>query len=75
MIEDADRSDSWAAPRADWGVARSDEKGRWSFWKKDFVNAVSQVNGIKGAMAMGTVLAIELQDSNAGEYGRCGGTL
>jgi len=65
MIEDADAKDAWAAPRADWGVGAS---GRWSFWRSQFVDAVSRVPGVKGAMAMGTVLSIELEDSNAGEY-------
>ncbi|BEI85419.1 hypothetical protein CcaverHIS002_0508200 [Cutaneotrichosporon cavernicola] len=59
MIEDAERGDKWAAPRKDWAAER------WSFWRKDFLEEVSQAPGVKGSMAMGTVLAIELQDSEA----------
>lgn len=67
MIEDAETSDAWATPRADWGVRAGDESARWSFWRRDFLEAVSKVDGVSGAMAMGTVLAIELEDANAGE--------
>ncbi|GMK55471.1 hypothetical protein CspeluHIS016_0205270 [Cutaneotrichosporon spelunceum] len=59
MIGDAERDGTWAAPRQDWGAAR------WSFWRKAFLDEVSCARPVKGAMAMGTVLAIELQDSEA----------
>lgn len=32
----------------------------WSLWRSDFVKDVSRAQGVVGAMAMGTVLAIEL---------------
>lgn len=59
MIEGAERDETWAGPRADWDAER------WSFWQKGFLDEVSRAPGVKGAMAMGTVLAVELQDSEA----------
>jgi dethiobiotin synthetase/adenosylmethionine--8-amino-7-oxononanoate aminotransferase len=71
MIGEAERNDAWAAPRKDWGLQDStDNGGRWSFWSRDFLSAVSTAKGVHGAMAMGTVLAIELEDNNAGESSR-----
>lgn len=64
MIEDAEGDGTWAKPKADWGTQR------WSFWEKGFVEAVSRAEGVKGAMAMGTVLAVELEDREAGEWRR-----
>lgn len=66
MIEDAERADTWAGPKADWNVAER-EAGRWSFWRQSFLDAVSKAEGVKGAMAMGTVFAIELEDREAGK--------
>ncbi len=40
----------------------------WSFWSKEFLFDVSQVDGVKGAMAMGTVLQIELEEAQAGGF-------
>ncbi len=59
MIADAEANHTWAVPKADWGTER------WSFWRRAFLEEVSRAEGVKGAMAMGTVLAIELQDSDA----------
>ncbi|ORY21589.1 adenosylmethionine-8-amino-7-oxononanoate transaminase [Naematelia encephala] len=41
-------------------------KGRWSFWSPTFLERVSRFEGIKGVMGMGTVLAIELEDTTGG---------
>ena len=51
-----------------WKVSHLGEEGRWSFWSPEFIERVSRYATIKGSMAMGTVLAIELEDSNA-DYG------
>jgi dethiobiotin synthetase/adenosylmethionine--8-amino-7-oxononanoate aminotransferase len=56
----------WDTQRAMWGVQGPSEEGRWSFWNPDFVSRISQLHGVKGTMAMGTVLAIELEDNEAG---------
>ena len=39
---------------------------RWSFWSEEFIKSVSDKEGVKGSMAMGTVLAIELESGDAG---------
>jgi dethiobiotin synthetase/adenosylmethionine--8-amino-7-oxononanoate aminotransferase len=51
-----------------WGVGHLGEEGRWSFWSAEFIQRVSHYPTIKGSMAMGTVLAIELEDKEA-DYG------
>ena len=51
-----------------WKVSHLGEEGRWSFWSADFIERVSNYKTVKGSMAMGTVLAIELEDTNA-DYG------
>lgn len=49
------------------GDKRSEMRGRWSFWSRDFVEAASRLGSVKGTMAMGTVCAIELEDREGGE--------
>lgn len=39
---------------------------RWSFWSEDFIKTLSGKKEVKGSMAMGTVLAIELESGDAG---------
>jgi dethiobiotin synthetase/adenosylmethionine--8-amino-7-oxononanoate aminotransferase len=55
-------SKTWDEERALWGGA-----DRWSFWSERFISQASTLPGIKGTMAMGTVLAIELDDGGGGE--------
>ena len=81
MVEAHDSSGGWEREKGMWGV--SDEgvskeeveldvdgmdSGRWSFWDPAFVQGVSGVKGVRGAMAMGTVIAIELDDGEGGEW-------
>ncbi|WOO81501.1 Bifunctional dethiobiotin synthetase/7,8-diamino-pelargonic acid aminotransferase, mitochondrial [Vanrija pseudolonga] len=68
MIEDNDAADTWAEPKADWGVSTKDESARWSLWRRKFVDELSRLPQVKGAMAMGTVLAVDLHDPDA-DYG------
>jgi dethiobiotin synthetase/adenosylmethionine--8-amino-7-oxononanoate aminotransferase len=76
MIEEHEGRGGWAAEKAEWGVQET-EKGeegevggeearRWSFWKEEFVRNVSELEAVKGAMAMGTVFAVELEDLESG---------
>jgi len=58
--EKHEASGGWKEEKALWGGEQ------WSFWGKDFVTALSQVKGISGTMALGTVLAIELDDTEGG---------
>ncbi|ORX39656.1 pyridoxal phosphate-dependent transferase [Kockovaella imperatae] len=52
---------TWEAERALWNGSQ-----RWSFWSEAFIKNVSQADGVKGAMAMGTVFAMELEDAEGG---------
>ncbi|WVO16985.1 dethiobiotin synthase [Cryptococcus depauperatus] len=64
LIESFEKQDGWQNEKNLWGVEQGGQ-GRWSFWKKEFVKEVSKIEGVKGAMAMGTVLALELEDSES----------
>lgn len=48
---------TWDEERALWKGSE-----RWSFWSEEFIKTTSGLAGVKGTMAMGTVLAIELED-------------
>lgn len=52
----------WEEERALWKGSE-----RWSFWSEEFIKRVSGMQGVKGSMAMGTVLAIELE-GGGGEF-------
>ncbi|RXK39933.1 dethiobiotin synthase [Tremella mesenterica] len=56
----------WKTEKELWGVGGKDNVGRWSFWDKGFVMSLSGVKGVKGVMAMGTVLGIELDVADGG---------
>ena len=68
MVERHLARGGFEAERKAWNVGHLGEEGRWSFWSPDFTERVSKYATVKGSMAMGTVLAIELEDSNA-DYG------
>nr|XP_019042998.1 dethiobiotin synthase [Kwoniella bestiolae CBS 10118]OCF21928.1 dethiobiotin synthase [Kwoniella bestiolae CBS 10118] len=57
---------NWEVEKNMWGVELDDESKRWSFWNEGFISSLSGREGVKGVMAMGTVLAVELE---AGEGG------
>ncbi|KZF26862.1 PLP-dependent transferase [Xylona heveae TC161] len=42
--------------------------GVWSVWSKDFVTSLSLHDKVRGVFAIGSVLAIELQDPSGGGY-------
>lgn len=61
--EEAKEGGLWDQAKARW------PKGScWSFWDRGFVQDVSALPGVKGAMAMGTVLAIELEEPGDAAY-------
>ncbi|WVQ71520.1 dethiobiotin synthase [Cryptococcus sp. DSM 104548] len=62
LTQEYEKKGGWQGEKAMWGV---EGVGRWSFWKKEFVEGISKIEGVKGAMAMGTVVAIELQDDES----------
>ena len=65
MVETAEKENQWKDQKQMWDV--NDVSGaRWSFWSEGFIKDLSCLPGVKGTMAMGTVLAIEL-DGGGGE--------
>jgi dethiobiotin synthetase/adenosylmethionine--8-amino-7-oxononanoate aminotransferase len=68
MVERHLAASGFEQEREAWKVGHLGEEGRWSFWSADFIERVSYYKTVKGSMAMGTVLAIELEDTNA-DYG------
>jgi dethiobiotin synthetase/adenosylmethionine--8-amino-7-oxononanoate aminotransferase len=68
MVERHLASGGFEMEKESWRVSHLGEEGRWSFWSPDFIERVSKYGTVKGSMAMGTVLAIELQDKDA-DYG------
>ncbi|KGB80282.1 dethiobiotin synthase [Cryptococcus deuterogattii 99/473] len=64
LTTDYEAKGGWQGEKNMWEVEKGTE-GRWSFWKKEFVEDISRVEGVKGSMAMGTVFAIELQDDES----------
>jgi dethiobiotin synthetase/adenosylmethionine--8-amino-7-oxononanoate aminotransferase len=68
MVERHLAGGGFEAEKKSWNVGHLGEEGRWSFWSPDFIERVSKYSTVKGSMAMGTVLAIELEDTNA-DYG------
>jgi len=68
MVERHLAAGGFQQEKAAWGVSHLGEEGRWSFWSAEFIERVSHYPTIKGSMAMGTVLAIELEDKEA-DYG------
>jgi dethiobiotin synthetase/adenosylmethionine--8-amino-7-oxononanoate aminotransferase len=75
MIEQKEASGGWDEEKRSWGVGQggtelvNEDQTRWSFWTPQFVDAVSRLEGVKGAMAMGTVFAVELEDPSSGKSG------
>ena len=57
MMEDK----TWSEEKALWPGS-----SRWSFWSESFIKDASKLERVKGAMAMGTVPAIELADKEGG---------
>ncbi|KAI6712101.1 onanonoxo-7-onima-8-eninoihtemlysoneda [Diplocarpon mali] len=77
---DMEKDGKWQSLRSDWqdGIAQSGGKpaGKtgpaytsadiWSAWSKDFAIRVSHSPDVESVIALGSVLAINLQDENAG---------
>jgi dethiobiotin synthetase/adenosylmethionine--8-amino-7-oxononanoate aminotransferase len=73
-ISRLDKTDeTWSAARQDWSApqaaAGEEAKGKiapWSFWQQSVVERLSRSDAVASAMAMGTVLVVNLRDSNGG---------
>ena len=67
-----ERDGTWQSYKEDWKDASSNEVSGgevdvWSMWSKDFVHRVSNSRAVESVIALGSVLAISLQDANAGK--------
>lgn len=77
MVDRHEKKGGWEKERALWNTAPASasstrdsaqlQEQRWSFWHPDFVARVSEMQGVQGTMALGTVCAIELKDDEGGE--------
>ncbi|KAF8861314.1 PLP-dependent transferase [Acephala macrosclerotiorum] len=66
-----DRNGEWDGFKADWteSSAEQNESGTneaWSVWSKSFIHNLSMSKEVESVIALGSVLAINLQDENAG---------
>jgi dethiobiotin synthetase/adenosylmethionine--8-amino-7-oxononanoate aminotransferase len=63
----------WDGAKEDWKKGSEMESisgsavEAWSVWLKDFVNQVSHSKEVESVITLGSVLAINLQDENAGK--------
>ncbi|TVY80703.1 Bifunctional dethiobiotin synthetase/7,8-diamino-pelargonic acid aminotransferase [Lachnellula suecica] len=66
MLE-MDREKKWQPFKDDWQEAVTGvNESVWSMWSKDFIYHVSNFDAVESVVALGSVLAISLQDANAG---------
>lgn len=72
-----DQGEAWNGYREDWKEATEGSTVRsiegsgeqiWSMWSTDFVTQISRSKHVESVIALGSVLAINLQDDNAGTY-------
>ncbi|KAJ9118274.1 hypothetical protein QFC22_004185 [Naganishia vaughanmartiniae] len=64
---------NWVEAKQDWGVEavgtlEEPSKQLWSMWSKQFIEDASRSPRVKSTMAMGTVLAIELQEPENAQF-------
>lgn len=82
MVDRHEKKGGWKAERALWDIQKASveqtegaqpavQEQRWSFWHPDFVQRISEMEGVQGTMALGTVCAIELKDDEGGELFSC----
>ncbi|KAJ7749061.1 PLP-dependent transferase [Mycena maculata] len=65
LVEKESRSEAWAAAQARWEVAPGKPGVVWSLWDPQFIQTVSRMDAVAEVMALGTVLAIKVRDSEA----------
>ena len=71
QIDKLAQSEDWMEAKRKWTVAQGQEGEEqskvWSLWDPHFVSEVSKLPQVKRSMSLGTVLAIEFEDSAAGK--------
>lgn len=78
IVEAHEQRGGWDGEKKMWGVMQIPktehaeqsevDSGPWSFWDPKFLETVSRLKGVRDSMAMGTVLAIELDDGQGGTF-------
>ncbi|KAJ7207879.1 PLP-dependent transferase [Mycena pura] len=75
LLERENRSEAWTIARAQWGAAAGSSGAVWSLWDQQFVQSVSRLDTVAEVMALGTVLVIKVQDTQAGYVSQSAQTL
>ncbi|KAJ2926902.1 hypothetical protein H1R20_g10184, partial [Candolleomyces eurysporus] len=60
------KTDEWRSAKSKWSEYQGEESKVWSLWDPQFVAEVSKLPKVKEAMALGSVFAINFEDSSAG---------
>lgn len=68
MIDKLALSDDWIAAQGRWAKDDGQPSSVWSLWDPGFITAVSKLPQVREVMAMGSVLAIKIQDHAAGRF-------
>ncbi len=68
MIDKLVLSDDWIAAQERWAKDDGQPSPVWSLWDPGFIMAVSKLPQVREVMAMGSVLAIKVQDQAAGRF-------
>jgi bifunctional dethiobiotin synthetase / adenosylmethionine---8-amino-7-oxononanoate aminotransferase len=67
LIDKLSTSEDWLAAQASWEKSDGQPSPVWSLWDPNFITAISKLPQVKEAMTLGSVLAIKVQDTNAGK--------
>ncbi|KAH9209532.1 onanonoxo-7-onima-8-eninoihtemlysoneda [Leptodontidium sp. 2 PMI_412] len=83
ILQDLEAGESWREYKDDWRVANESgdvdvviersvvpsysSTDVWSAWSKDFITLISHSREVESVIALGSVLAINLQDQHAGK--------
>ena len=68
MISKLVLSDDWIAAQGRWAKEDGQPSPVWSLWDPGFITAVSKLPQVREVMAMGSVLAVKVQDQAAGRF-------
>ncbi|KAH8094455.1 onanonoxo-7-onima-8-eninoihtemlysoneda [Cristinia sonorae] len=74
IIDGLRSSDSWREARLRWvdssqetvDDSQAGNNTPWSFWDREFVNILSNLDAVKEVMSLGTVLSIKIADAGSG---------
>ncbi|KZT56956.1 onanonoxo-7-onima-8-eninoihtemlysoneda, partial [Calocera cornea HHB12733] len=70
LIEDVKQGEDWQAAKGRWTGSGGGGDAIWSLWDQEYVFRISHMPVVQRVMAMGTVLAIDLEVPGSGEYVR-----